>query len=129
MGVNVMSKEGHPRVNTNMLDFLRKNVYSVTDITRQKKLTEILDLYSGEMTDEVFVIQNGKKKNAQAVIVDLEYFEKLLTIKEEVEQAVDQIVLQEASERVNDEANLSLADVFDEEDINIESLLHQLEEE
>ncbi|WP_232217746.1 hypothetical protein [Virgibacillus sp. SK37] len=124
-----MSKEGHPRVNTNMLDFLRKNVYSVTDITRQKKLTEILDLYSGEMTDEVFVIQNGKKKNAQAVIVDLEYFEKLLTIKEEVEQAVDQIVLQEASERVNDEANLSLADVFDEEDINIESLLHQLEEE
>lgn len=57
-----MPKEEHPMINTNMLDFLRKNVYSVTEITCQKKLSEILDLYSDKVTDEVFVIQNGKKK-------------------------------------------------------------------
>src|SRR5690606_18154967 len=111
------------------LDFLRKNVYNVTDITRQKKLSEILDLYSGKVTDEVFVVQNGKKRNAQAVIVDLEYFKELLSIKEEVEQAFDQVLFEEASKRVNHEANLGLSEVFDEEDIDVDSLLEQLEEE
>ncbi|WP_244504402.1 hypothetical protein [Salibacterium halotolerans] len=124
-----MNEKKHPKVNTNTLDFLRKNVYSVTEITRQTKLSEILDLYSGEVTDEVFVIQNGKKKNAQAVIADLEYFEELLTIKEEVDQAFDQIALEEAGARVNYKADLALSDVFDEEDVDVDSLLNQLKEE
>ena len=129
MGANLLLRKERPTVNTDTLGFLRKNVYSVTEITRQKKLSEILDLYSDKVTDEVFVIQNGKKKNAQAVIVDLEYFEELLSIKEEMDQAFDQVLLEEASERVNHEANLGLSDVFDEEDINVDSLLDQLEEE
>ncbi|MFD2706989.1 hypothetical protein [Salibacterium lacus] len=129
MGVNLMPGQKYPTVNTNILDFLRKNVYSVTEITRQKKLSEILDLYSGKVTDEVFVIQNEKKKNAQAVIADLEYFEELLTIKEEVEQAFDQIALEEAGERVSDKADLALSDVFDEEDVDVDSLLSELKEE
>ncbi|RYG72948.1 hypothetical protein EU245_08375 [Lentibacillus lipolyticus] len=129
MGVNLMPGKERPMVNTNMLDFLRNNVYSVTEITRQNKLSDILDLYSGKVTDEVFVIQNGKKKNAQAVIADLEYFEELLTLKEEVDQAFDQIALEEAGERVNHKADRPLIDVFDEEDIDVDSLLDQLEED
>lgn len=129
MGVHLLPRKKRSTVSTDTLDFLRKNVYNVTDITRQKKLSEILDLYSGKVTDEVFVVQNGKKRNAQAVIVDLEYFKELLSIKEEVDQAFDQVLLEEASERVNHEANLGLSDVFDEEDIDVDSLLEQLEEE
>lgn len=124
-----MHRKEHPMISTNMLDFLRKNVYSVTEITRQNKLSEILDLYSDNVTDEVFVIQNGKKKNAQAVIVDLEYFEELLALKEKVDQALDQTALEEASERTNHEANLTLSDVFDDDDIDVDSLLDQLEKE
>ena len=93
MGANLLLRKERPTVNTDTLGFLRKNVYSVTEITRQKKLSEILDLYSDKVTDEVFVIQNGKKKNAQAVIVDLEYFEELLSIKEEVDLAFDHVLL------------------------------------
>ena len=129
MGVHLLPRKKRSTVSTDTLDFLRKNVYNVTDITRQKKLSEILDLYSGKVTDEVFVVQNGKKRNAQAVIVDLEYFKELLSIKEEVEQAFDQVLFEEASKRVNHEANLGLSDVFDEEDIDVDSLLEQLEEE
>lgn len=129
MGVHLLPRKKRSTVSTDTLDFLRKNVYNVTDITRQKKLSEILDLYSGKVTDEVFVVQNGKKRNAQAVIVDLEYFKELLSIKEEVDQAFDQVLLEEASERINHEANLGLSDVFDEEDIDVDSLLEQLEEE
>ncbi|MCA0970814.1 hypothetical protein LCM20_09450 [Halobacillus litoralis] len=124
-----MSEKQHPLINTNMLDFIRNNVYSVTEMTRQKKLSEILELYSGEVTDEVFIVQNGKKKDAQAVIADLEYFEHLLTLKEEVERAFDQVALEEASERVNDAADLSLSDVFEDDDIDVDALLKALEED
>lgn len=61
-GCSYIEKEQHPIANTNTLHFLKTNVLSVTDISRTKKLSEILDLFSNGFTDEVFVIQNAKRK-------------------------------------------------------------------
>jgi hypothetical protein len=75
------------------------------------------------------VIQNAKKKDALAVIVDIDYFEQLLQIKEVVEEALDQIVMEEAYARKNKPANQTLSDIFDEADINVNELIKLLEED
>jgi hypothetical protein len=129
VGVYTVAKENHPTLNTNTLDFLKKNVLGVTDVTRSNKLSDILDRFSKGPTDEVFVIQNAKKKNAQAAVVSLEYFEQLLTIKEALDEALDKVALEEAQNRAEKSANFALHDVFDEEDIDLNQLMKQLEEE
>lgn len=124
-----MTRDQYPTVDANTLDFLRKNVLSVTDVTRSNKLSEILDRFSNDITEEVFVIQNAKRKNAQAVMVDLEYFEQLLHLKEVFEESLDQVVMEEVSSRKNKPAKLTLSDVFDEEDINVNELMELLGED
>jgi len=117
-----------PSVSSNTLDFLKSNVYNVTDITRKKKLTEILDKFSSEVTDEVFIIQNAKNKNAKGAFLDLEFFEELLTYKESMEEALDHVIVEEAISRKNKEATLSLSDVFDEDDIDFDLLMSEIGE-
>ncbi|GEM01468.1 hypothetical protein SAMN05421839_11152 [Halolactibacillus halophilus] len=129
MGAFVMSKEHHPILNTNTLDFLKQNVLTVTDLTRSNKLSEILDRFSTGVSEEVFVIQNGKKKNAQAVMLDMDYFEQLLQFKEIIEASLDQVAMEEAYGRIGKPVNQSLSDVFDEEDINVTELIKLLEED
>jgi hypothetical protein len=124
-----MSKEHHPTLNTNTLDFLKQNVLTVTDLTRSNKLSEILDRFSTGVSEEVFVIQNGKKKNAQAVMLDMDYFEQLLQFKEIIEASLDQVAMEEAYGRIGKPVNQSLSDVFDEEDINVNELIKLLEED
>lgn len=102
---------------------------NVTDLVRGNKLSEILDYFSRGQSEEVFVVQNGKKKNAMAVIVDLEYFEQLLRIKEIIDESLDQVVLEEAYERANKPADLSLADVFEEDEINVDEIIRALRED
>ncbi|OUM91104.1 MAG: hypothetical protein BAA00_16600 [Parageobacillus thermoglucosidasius] len=116
-------------INSSMFEFLRKNVMNVTDLVRGNKLSEILDYFSRGQSEEVFVVQNGKKKNAMAVIVDLEYFEQLLRIKEIIDESLDQVVLEEAYERANKPADLSLADVFEEDEINVDEIIRALRED
>ncbi len=129
MEVYTLKKEKHPVANTNTLNFLKTNVLSVTDISRTNKLSEILDRFSNGISDEVFVIQNAKKKDAQAVVVDIDYFEQLLQMKEVIEDALDKIVIEEAYARKNKPANQALSDIFDEEDINVNELIKLLEED
>lgn len=129
MGVHTLKKEQHPIANTNTLHFLKTNVLSVTDISRTKKLSEILDLFSNGFTDEVFVIQNAKKKNAQAVVVNIDYFETLLQMKEVLEEALDQVVMEEAYARKDKPANQTLSDIFDEDDMNVNELMKLLVED
>lgn len=62
VGVHILPKEQYPIANTNTLNFLKTNVLSVTDLSRTKKLSEILDRFSNGVSDEVFVIQNAKRK-------------------------------------------------------------------
>jgi hypothetical protein len=129
VGVKVLTKEQHPVANTNTFHFLKKNVLSVTDISRSKRLSEILDRFSNGISDEVFVIQNAKKKDAQAVIVDIDYFEQLLQMKEVIDEALDQIAMEDAYARKNKPANQTLSDIFDEDDINVNELMMLLEED
>ncbi|MHB1628103.1 MAG: hypothetical protein ACYCVB_06975 [Bacilli bacterium] len=47
------------------LKFLKERVLNIQDITRSTKLTQILDSYAERVGDEVFVIQNDRKKDAR----------------------------------------------------------------
>lgn len=128
VGVPVMeSKKIGKSIDAHMLDFLSNNVFSVTDITRRNKLTEILDEFSKKHSDEVYIIQNAKKKNAQGAFLDLDFFKELLVYKEAIDDALDQVILEEALLRKNEKVTLSLSDVFEEDDIDVNSLIKELE--
>lgn len=116
-------------VTTNTIDFLKKNVLNVTDLTRTNKLSEILNQYVGRESEEVYVIQNSKKKNSQAVLIDLDYFEKLLKYKEVIDQAMDDHMYNVALERKDEEATLTLGEVFKDVEFDYDKLIKQIEEE
>jgi hypothetical protein len=94
------------------LSFVREKILSVSDLTRTKKLTEILNLYAADISEEVYVIQNSKNKKASAVISDLEYFQELLLVKEAVEDAVDQLIYDVAIDRKDDPADINLNQII-----------------
>lgn len=56
-------------------------------------------MYAGDETSEVFVIQNAKKRNAVGVLLDLEYFERLLRLQEVFEKAADDVLIKTIRER------------------------------
>lgn len=105
------------------LEFLKENVYGITDLTRTNKLSEILNRFSGKETSEIFVVQNAKNKNASAVISDLEYFEHLLDIKGFFEEIVDSYMNQIALERQNDIADIPLNKALEEESFDFEEIM------
>lgn len=110
------------RVTTDTLNFVQNHVLNVTDLVRTKKLSEILDQYADTKSTEVFIVQNDKKRNAKGVILDLEYFTELLHYKEAVEEAIDDYMIQVATERKGDLANLTLDEILAESSITKEEL-------
>jgi len=116
------------QITSDTLNFLKSNVYNVTEVTRQKKLTEMLDHFSHGQSEEVFIIQNAKNKEARAAFVDLDYFNQLLTYKEAIEEAMDDLIEEEATLRRNEHATLSLSEAFDEDDIDFAALLKEIGE-
>lgn len=117
-----MKQEEHS-VTTEMLKFLQNNVYNVSDLTRKNKLTEILQKFV-HPTEEVFIVENAKNKNAKAAMIDLKYFEDLLRYKEAVDRAIDQMVDKEAIDRLSEgnKEKLQLTDVLSDEDIDFDAL-------
>lgn len=115
-------------VTSDVLQFVQNRVLSVTDLVRTKKLSEILDSYADTVSDEIFVVQNGKNKNAKAVLSDLEYFQKLLKYQEIVEQAIDLHMLEVTLQRKNDVADLSLSDLLEDEDITWDEVVACMDE-
>jgi hypothetical protein len=119
-------------VRTEMLQFIRENVLTVTDLTRSTKLTDILNSYADKVSEEVFIIQSSKNKHANAVLADLEYFEELLTYKEAVEQALEETMYQITIERMNDVADIPLSTVLEMNNLDLDrilSLVDEVEEE
>lgn len=108
---------------SDLLRFVRNNVLNVTDLTRTTMLADILKEYSGVRSDEIYIVQNARNKDGQAVIADLEYFEELLTYKEVVDQAIDEVMYQVALERKNDFADVSLAQVISSFDLDVNRIL------
>lgn len=104
---------------SDILKFVRDNVLNVSDLTRTSKLAEILELYAANTSDELFVVQNTRNKKGRAVIADLQYFEELLHYKEAVDAAMDQIMDQIAVERKDEHADISLAQVITQLDLDV----------
>ena len=104
---------------SDVLKFVKDNVLNISDLTRTSKLAEILELYADKTSDELFVVQNTRNKNGRAVIADLEFFEELLRYKEAVDDAIDQIMDQIALERKDEQAEIPLAQVISELDLDV----------
>ncbi len=113
-------------ITSTTLNFVRENVLSITDLTRTNKLSEILNRYAGEETEEVFIIQNNKNRDAIGVLVDLEHYQRLLRIQEAVEQSMDEAMYQIAMERIDEKADIPLTDVIEKDDFELNNLLESL---
>ncbi|QSO47519.1 hypothetical protein [Alicyclobacillus mengziensis] len=132
MGASLTMEQNHEGtkspVTSDVLQFVQNHVLSVTDLVRTKKLSEILDSYADTVSDEIFVVQNGKNKNAKAVLSDLEYFQKLLKYQEIVEQAIDLHMLEVTLKRKNDVGDMSISDVLEDEDITWDEVITCMDE-
>lgn len=111
------------KINSASLRFLRDHVLTVTDIMRTKKLTEILDEYAKGESEDVFVVENTRNKKAKAILLDFEYFERLLKYEESIENAMDEIMYQIALERKDDLAEVDIAQVIDQHQLDVENIL------
>lgn len=112
-----------PKITADTLDFVKNQVLNVTDITRTTKLTEILDSYANKVSEQIFVIQNSRNKEAQGILADIDYFQQLLQYKHAVDSAIDDIVYQVALERKDDVADIPLGQVIDELDLDVDEIL------
>lgn len=111
-----------------MLDFLQTNVLNITDLTRTNKLSEILNKFSGEETDEIFVVQNHKNKDAMGVLVDLEHYMKLLKMEEILENSIDEYMHKVSMERKDEVADIPLRNVIEGDgDIDFDYILNNLD--
>ncbi|KUG05254.1 hypothetical protein ASZ90_017327 [hydrocarbon metagenome] len=108
------------------LNFLKDNVLTVTDLTRSNRLSEILNKYAGEETSEIYVIQNAKNRDATAVLVDLEHYVRLLKIQEVFEKTLDEHMYQIALQRKDEKAVLSLSEVIDANDFELDKLIDSI---
>ena len=97
------------------LDFIRKNVLNISDVTRTTKLAEILNSFSGVKSEEIFIVQNSKSKDAQGAPVDVDYLVELLKYKavfeETLQVAQDEMLVQAVLERQGAMAPRTLGDV------------------
>ncbi|NPV90863.1 MAG: hypothetical protein HPY50_08830 [Firmicutes bacterium] len=124
-------KINHPikgKITTSAMRFLKKNVIGVTDLTRNKKLNQILDSYAEGSSSDVYIIQNHKKKNAMAVLTDFDFFEELLSYKEIVEEAIELQMYKTAVDRQRDIADIPLSVVLADEEISYTDILKRVSE-
>lgn len=116
------------KISSNMLEFLQDNVLNITDLTRTNKLSEILNKFAGEETNEVFVVQNHKNKDATGVLVDLEHYMKLLKLKEIIEHAIDEHMDNVTMERKDDISDIPLRTVIkDDDNIDYDYIFNNLD--
>lgn len=112
-GIPLTKNETQNIVHT--LDFIRKNVLNISDVTRTTKLTEILNSFSGVKSEEIFIVQNSKSKDAQGALVDVDYLVELLKYKavfeETLQEAQDELLVQAVLERQGAVATRTLGDV------------------
>lgn len=113
---------------SSMLRFVKDHVLTVSELTRTNKLAEILERYASRTSDELYVIQNARNKNAKAVLADLEFIEELLAYKEAVDAALDEWAEEVAHERANEAATVPLAQVVEELDVDMDAVLRLADE-
>lgn len=103
-------KRKRKAVDADTLDFARDHVVNITDITRTKKLSEIMDyLSTQDGKDDVYIIQNSKKKDTAVVLAEVEHYKELLNYKDRFDQLQDQLVELEAISRLDANPNESIS--------------------
>ncbi len=105
------------------IQFVKESVLSVSDLTRTKKLTEILNSYAESHSRDIYIVQNSKNKQARAAIADLDYLQELLRYKEAVDSAAEEIMYEVALERKADKTDLGLEQVIREFNLDEERIL------
>ncbi len=116
------------KVTRSTLNFLKDNVLGVTDLTRTNKLSEILNSFAGAESQEVFIIQNHKNKDATGVLIDLEHMDRLLAIEEMYEKMVDDYMYQVALERKDEVADIPFESIITGEDLDVDEILNLVDE-
>lgn len=108
------------------LNFLRKNVLNVSDVARTKKLTEILNSFAGTKSEEIFVVQNSKSKDAQGALIDIDYLLELLRYKamfdDTLEDTANEMLIQTVQERQGSVATKTLGEVAEQFNISWEEI-------
>jgi hypothetical protein len=117
--VNYYSKD----TDADTIQFVKESVLSVSELTRTKKLTEILNSYAESHSRDVYIVQNSKNKQARAAIADLDYFQELLSYKEAVDAATDEIMYEIVLERKDDVADIKLEQIIEELNLDEERIL------
>lgn len=124
-GVEVM--EHGQSITVSMLNFIKNNVLSITDLTRTNKLSEILESYANKKSEEIFIVNNNRNRDARGAIIDIELLTELLAMRESVFEAADKIIEKVALERLetfNPETSLSHAlHQIDIEEMDVEEIL------
>lgn len=117
------------KVTSKSLEFAKENTLSVTELTRTPKLTEILNKYAGNTSDEIYIISSNRNKDAVGVLVDYERFLRLLKAEEIIEEVIDNHMFQVALERQKSqqEDHIPLSEVVQEDDFDIESIMANLD--
>lgn len=125
MVIAMLEKE-KPVVHSVDLDFIKNNVFGITDIKRGNRLNEILEKYEqGEK--EFFVVQSTQQKG-KAVIVNLDVFAELLRAKEQLDAMYDAHIEEVMLSRKNDQATIPLKEVLKDEEFNFDEILSMADE-
>lgn len=119
----VESLPGDRSFTSRMLDFVKKNVLNITDITRTTKLTEILDSYANRKSEEVYIVQNNRNKDAQAVIIDMDFFQELVFYRDAIDNTIDSYMYQVMLERKDDVADIDAATVIDKHELDLDRIM------
>lgn len=118
---------GYEPISSTMLDFIKNNVLSITDLTRTNKLSEILESYANKKSEEIYIVKNNRNRDAQGAIVDVELLTELLAMREAVFAAADTMIERIATDRVeNFQPQTSLSNALhqmDLEEIDVDEIL------
>ena len=130
-----MTREGIPMIKdersvqsiAQTLNFLRQNVLNISDVTRKKKLTTILNSFAGTTSEEIFVVQNSKSKDAQGALIDVDYLLELLNYKAIVEEylgkSIDQMLVRTVQEREDAVATKTIGEVADQFELTWDDIM------
>ena len=108
------------------LDFVKNNVFGITDIKRGNRLNEILEKYEQGEKD-FFVVQSTQQKG-KAVIVNIDVFAELLRAKEQLDALYDAHMDEVMLARKDDQARITLKEALKDEDLDFDEILSMANE-
>ncbi|MEK3717052.1 hypothetical protein NSS64_03405 [Paenibacillus sp. FSL H8-0122] len=119
-------------ITTSMINFAKNNVLSITELTRKNKLSEILETFNDQKSEEIFLVKSGRQRDSMGAIINVEFLTELLQLRDKYYEAMDKAVEATALQRLETfEPNVSLAHALDEigvTDINLQEIQDMADE-